>query len=440
MTSAVPGEVPTRSRGLWLVVARMAWIALALVTVGLFTAAIPARYEQLRVVSPHAAATVGQLTPAAAAALVPLGLSSTVYAAYFIALESIVAIAYVVVAAVIAWWRTDDWIALFVSLMLLTLAPVGQPTIAVLAEQHPFWEALIIGLRALAAGFMVIFCFVFPDGHFVPSQMRLLAIIWSLCTLGGLLVPALRLPVGLVSLSTLTDIFRTGWFIVWLIIGASAQAYRYRRVSNVIQRQQTKWFVFGLLALILVVLTSTVPPLVVPALSETTTLGMVYRLTGLTLILFGLLLIPTTIGIAILRYRLFDIDVLINRALVYGSLTVTLGLVYWGSVVLLQQLLQWFTGQRNELATIASTLTIVALFHPLRRSIQRRIDRRFYRRKYDAVQVLQGFTATLRDNVDLSHLSDDLLAVVDQTVQPAHVSLWLRDAPTRPQIDSRSGG
>ena len=141
---------------------------------------------------------------------------------------------------------------------------------------------------------------------------------------------------------------------------------------------------------------------------------------------FALLSTPVFTYIAILKYRLYDIDLVINRTLVYGSLSAILVALYFGGIVVLQRVFVLLTGQQSTLAVVASTLLIAALFSPLRRRIQSFIDRRFYRRKYDARQTLEAFSAQLRDETNLDALSDDLVGVVRETMQPAHVSLWLR--------------
>ena len=155
------------------------------------------------------------------------------------------------------------------------------------------------------------------------------------------------------------------------------------------------------------------------------------------LLMLGFAGVPTAVGFAILKYRLYDIDIIINRALVYGSLTVMLGLVYFGGVTMTQSVFQTLTGQGElpQLAIVASTLVIAALFNPLRRRIQGFIDRRFYRSKYDARKTLEEFSAKLRDETDLDSLNAELVTVVREAMQPEHVSLWLRPDTLSPGKD-----
>jgi hypothetical protein len=141
--------------------------------------------------------------------------------------------------------------------------------------------------------------------------------------------------------------------------------------------------------------------------------------------------VPIAVGFAVLKYRLYDIDFLINRTLVYGSLTATLVALYFGGIVVLQRVFVTLTGQQSTLAVVASTLLIAALFVPLRRRVQGFVDRRFYRRKYDARKTLEAFSAKLRDETDLEALNNDLVGVVRETMQPAHVSVWLRPGPAQ---------
>ena len=152
----------------------------------------------------------------------------------------------------------------------------------------------------------------------------------------------------------------------------------------------------------------------------------------------SLLGLPLFTGIAIVRYRLYDIDILINRTLVYGSLTAMLVAVYVGGVVVLQYVFRVLSGGESQLAIVASTLAIAAAFNPLRRRVQAFVDRRFYRRKYDAVKTLASFSARLRDETDLDTLSDELVGVVMETMQPGHVSLWLRPDTATGEIRHRA--
>jgi hypothetical protein len=200
-----------------------------------------------------------------------------------------------------------------------------------------------------------------------------------------------------------------------LVAGAAAVIVRFRR-SGGAERQQLKWFAYAVAVMfILFVLWFS---LALAGLVVADALVFTVPLLGL----------PIAVGVAILRYHLYDIDLLVNRTLVYGSLTALLAATYLGGVVLMQGTFRVLTGQESQLAIVASTLLIAALFVPLRRRVQFFIDRRFYRRRYDAVRTLQDFSSRLRERTDLDNLNTALLLVVRETVQPSHVSLWLRPA------------
>jgi hypothetical protein len=217
---------------------------------------------------------------------------------------------------------------------------------------------------------------------------------------------------------------------VCILASAVSLVLRYRR-SGGEERQQVKWIAFaasfvGLVALITVVSTQ----MFAPESLETAGTQPLWLELLQDAELLSLAGVPVAVGFAILRHRLYDIDVVINRTLVYGSLTAMLVAVYYGSVVILQYIFRALSGGESQFAIVASTLAIAALFNPLRRRVQGFVDRRFYRRKYDAAKTLADFGVRLREEPDLETLGSDVVRVVRETMQPAHVSLWLRPDPT----------
>jgi hypothetical protein len=244
------------------------------------------------------------------------------------------------------------------------------------------------------------------------TSMRSLA-----CSANSLILACERLPHAAVLTEAL--LYASG------LVAVGSVLVRLRR-SRGEERQQIKWFAYAgaLLAIITYVL------------SEATTLWWVGWVIFVSAMI-GIAGLPVGVSTAILRYRLYEIDILINRTLVYGALTILLVAVYVGSIVVLQELLRVLTGQESQLANVASTLLIAALFQPLRRRFQSLIDRRFYRRKYDAKKTLEAFSSKLRGETDLAALRDELVSVVRETMQPAHVTLWLRreTAPEGKQPD-----
>ncbi len=417
----------TRLGGRWLMLARIAWLVSAVVIVGLFSTAIPVRFHQLQNVWPDAVMRAGQLRPQDAQALSRIGLSMDFYAAYLVTVEVAAAVVFVSVAVVVAWQRSRDGMALFTAGALLLLGTGGGPVLPALAETYPAWQLPVLFIRALAWAAIIIFVYLFPDGQFVPGWTRWLAVLWAAYPLVVLLVPALGPPVALLTPQTLVDLGAIIWFLSSLGVAVVAQVYRYQRVSTAIQRQQTKWVMVGFVATFLLVGGVLAPILLLPSLRQPSVATTLYLVGGVLIVWLAGVLVPLSIGMAVLHYRLWDADPIINRLLVYGTLTAILGLVYVGGVITLQQLFHTLAGHGSQIAIVTSTLAIAALFNPLRRRTQNFIDRRFYRHKYDAAKTLETFSMHLRQETNLDSLSKDLIGVVETALQPAHVSLWLRE-------------
>jgi hypothetical protein len=301
------------------------------------------------------------------------------------------------------------------------MATRGQPdALAVFAAwtQNWYWYVLL----ALALIYLPL---LFPDGRLLSRRWLPVAVVPGIGTLGTVILGALadtlhvegagyeiENPIGIEGLAFVEDLPIFGVLNVLIGVGffgaLASVVVRFRR-SRGVERQQMKWFAYAVALMLAFPSEGLLPEIV-----SNVMFGVVF------------IAIPTAIGIAVLRYRLYDIDLVINRTLVYGPLTAMLVLVYLGCVVSLQYAFRALTGQESQIAIVASTLAIAALFNPLRKWVQAFVDRRFYRRKYDAVKTLAAFSAKLRDETDLDALNAELVSVVRETMQPAHVSLWLR--------------
>jgi hypothetical protein len=339
---------------------RTAWVVLAVVILGLDAAGIPYtydRYETMCTRSTEVCAEDGLLTLEDARRLGELGLSRSFYAAYQgVGVETALTLICFAVATVIFLRHSDDVMALFTSFVLLIFGGAGAAgTMRALAEAHSaFWFPVHL-LDYVSQVSVGVFFYLFPTGEFVPRWTR-----WAALASAAFFVPDIFFPDSTVA--TISDPL----FFVFLGSLVIAQVYRYLRVSTAEQRQQTKWVVFGFAAA-LVGFTAVIALAFVPAIRDVGPLGyMVFS----TLVYGFLALIPLSIGVAVLRSRLYDIDVVINRALVYGPLTATLVALYFGGIVVLQRVFLTLTGQQSTLAVVASTLAIAALFNPLRRRVQ----------------------------------------------------------------------
>ncbi len=290
----------------------------------------------------------------------------------------------------------------------------------------------------LSVGLFVFLCLLFPNGRLPSSRWRWVAWFSTTVVLAGAVgvafqpgpidgLGSIRNPLGHEGIVLFNSV--SNYFLVQALLGtaglvSAASLFVRLHRSEGEERQQLKWFVYAATFLASgVVLAYTISRIVdIPWL----------QWLGVMLVIVGATGIPIAVGIGILKHRLFEIDLIINRTLVYGSLTGLLALLYFGSVTALQSLFSLLTGQGDTLAIVASTLAIAALFSPLRRRIQSFIDKRFYRRKYDVTKPLEAFGSKLRDETDLEMLCEDLGEVVDETMQPSHISLWLRFPASSP--------
>jgi hypothetical protein len=412
----------TTLRGRWLLLARLAWVAVAITALAIVLFSVPSSFEHYRSVCTAASEvcserTVEQPTPEGVRALQDVGLSVRSYALLNVAIDKVFELVWFAVGAIIFWRRSDDRMALLVSVFLVAFGTVTvDPSEAnTLISSQPAWWLPVRGVQIVGEICSVLFFLLFPGGRFVPRWTRWLAIAFSAFLISRDLLP------DLYARSPALDGVSEWVFLGFVLSLVWSQIYRYRRVSSEAQRRQTRWVVFGTTLAVV----GTLPfqlPLDFSLVDGDTPFVLLLLEMGFAL---SMLLIPLSISVAVLRSRLFDVDVLINRTLVYGSLTATLVALYFGGIVVLQRVFVVLTGQRSTLAVVASTLLIAALFTPFRHRVQSFIDRRFYRSKYDARKTLERFSATLRDEADLDALSDDLLGVVRETMQPAHVSLWL---------------
>jgi len=277
-------------------------------------------------------------------------------------------------------------------------------------------------------GLPVFYLLLFPTGRLPSRRWRWVAWLTVAFVVAGVILSAfstdpenglgpIRNPLGIEGF---TQIYKALLYTTspLLYVAVALSVFMRLRHAVGVERQQIKWLAYAAAAWALGIIFNIITLAIdIPLWFERAALAY-FIVAGEA--------VPIAIGIAILRYRLYDIDLLINRTLVYGSLTATLVALYFGGIVVLQRLFVILTGQQSTLAVVASTLLIAALFAPLRRRIQSFIDRSFYRRKYDATKTLEGFSMKLRDKTDLEALKGDLEGVVRETMQPAHVSLWVR--------------
>src|SRR6266581_985794 len=414
MTESRERHSSARLNGRWLLLARGLWITLVVLTLAIFFASLPMYIAQLQTPcagTALACALSQQLSPGQAGALTGMGLSLGDYAAYIIALTLASAVVCLVVSTLIVWRRPDDRMALFVALLLVTLGPIIA-TNAVSASPS-LWRVPNECLIFLALSLFVLVFLLFPSGQFVPHWMR-----WTSVVYIAWLVPT-------VFVAPLMPNTLVAGLIYLVFLGESAtvvliQLYRYRLVSSPLQRQQTKWVVFGLAVTATVDVIVSGSYLLFPVLSSP---GSLYPLAHNVVFPFLPFFLPLSFGFAILRYRLWDIDVLINRTLVYSTLTAIVVGVYVLVVSILGTLLHTFG---DFLISLLATGLVAVLFQPLRARLQRGVNRLMYGERDDPYAVLSRLASRLEATLAPESILPTLVETVAQALKLPSVAIALK--------------
>lgn len=415
---------PFEDRRTILTAVHLLWWVLAAVSFGLILAAIPALFLEKATQYAHERG------------LQEMGISPAVAAGLFLFISLAIVMAHYLLGWFLFRRRADEPMALFLAFTLVSNGAILPLSLFYAGSAvHPVVRLLVDGVIYTGLVSSIVLLFVFPDGRFVPGWTRFLVAPWIVFSV-LFLAAAARFADWPRPLQTGGILF----MLAWAGAGVFAQVYRYRRVSSPVQRQQAKWALAGLLASVVGPFQYVLPFVILPNLAGGDVPNIFYQRVGATfftysfvleqsgilLFRFATIIFPLSFAIAILRYRLWDIDLLINRTLVYGTLSALLGGIYFLSIVVLEFGFRSITGQQSQFSIVLSTLTIAALFVPLRSRVQAFIDRRFYRDKYNAQRMLARFAGVVRNEVDVNVLAGAILQVVDETVHPSERSLWLR--------------
>ena len=417
-------DTPTIT-GPWRPISRIVWIVFTVLFLVIYIAGIPVRFTTLtELCAPPDCQDFLVLTAEEAGVLADWGLPISTYAAIQVGYEVILGIVLLTLGALIYWRRPNERFAFIVSLALISfgLNFLSEGDGALMHAVDQLWLTILIGfLTLLTSGTLLLLMYLFPNGRFAPGWMRYIVPIFVLAFVIVAVLSVIR--TGDVGFITFANAGSTLIMLIGLLVGLAGQVYRYRFVSTPVERQQTRWVMLGLV-LIMIAMTGWVMASFFLPGGQTKVLVNIF---GMLVALFLMMSFPISLTISIVRYRLWDIDVVINRAVVYGLLTALLIGVYFGLVLVSQNAFVAITGQESQLAVVISTLAIAALFTPLRRRVQQIVDRRFYRQKYDAERTLTRFADAVRNEVDIDDVQAELLRAVNDTMQPKSVGLWLRE-------------
>jgi signal transduction histidine kinase len=410
------GEADTQLRGYQLMLARAAWVVIAVAALALWVVTIPPGYAQFLTVCTQAVCRNQQATPELVRALHSAGLSLQFYALYLMTLAAVVVLIFCALGAIIAWRRSRDWMALLVSLTLVIIGTATFTDYQKLAAAYPLTQVPGDLLQFLLNTLPFLVGYLFPNGHFVPRWTRWLALLVLLFVGGSTIFPTSLFnsdtwpaPLGLVAQ------------IVVLGTILFTQIYRYLRVSTPVQRQQTKWVVFGITALIIYFIALTIFGKLDPALTQANSLGVLFAEASFVL---AVIIVPLTIAFSILRYRLWDINLLINRTLVYSLLTTFVIGMY---VLVVGYLGAAFRTNGNLLISLIATGFVAVLFQPLRGLLQRGINRLLYGLRDEPYVVLARLGQRLKTTLDPDAVLSTIVATVREALKLSYAAIEVQE-------------
>ena len=421
MSNAIVTARPSQTSAFLYRLALVGWVLIALLCVGLFWVDLFADYFELIVPCTEGIPGVfndcnfAALTPAEVSVWTSWGFSLPAYALLVLSLPMFGFLVYVALSGLILWRQGQSWLGLMISLALIVIPYAMNAGSRIFGDLHPTlaWPAFFANFFGI--GIMLLFLYLVPNGRFSPRWAVIPMLITFLLLVFGEILPESMRPLWSSSMVAL------------VLVGGGLQVYRYVREANTVERQQTKWIILGVVVFVTSIISWTLVfgrALDIPA-GQPRIIAIL--ISGFYSEVFALPFLPVAITIAILRYRLWGIDVLIRRTLIYLLLSGLLALTYFGSVILLQTIFGAFVTEQSPLVLVISTLVIAALFAPLRQRVQAFIDRRFYRKKYDAQQILAQFAQTARDEVEMEVLQAELVQMVQETMQPEMIVVWLKE-------------
>ncbi len=447
--SSLNGRLPLCGRVLCLV--RILWVVLALLSLGLFVLAIES----------HIIYTSSNLPLGTRVALIREGIPTYFYIAFLLVQDILVVFGYAVTGFAIFRSRSDDWITLFVSLSLITfgvtIASIESPTspLASLGLYHPGFKLPVALLQSVGLGMFLLVFYLFPNGLFVPRWTKPMAVIWLVWLVAWTVFNSQNLEAVSVSpaakfvlrmlMTDVSQLHAIGYnlriislgfvLLIWFGSGVVAQIYRYVRVSAPLQRHQTKFAVLGMVVTaVMYFAIRMAPPMIFPYLRTPGVASLRYELIALPLGTLALLFIPVTFNISMLRYRLWDVDYLINRTLVYASISIAVILFYVIDVLVVQHIFSSLAGNQSTIFVVLSTLALAAAFTPLRRWLQSFVDRKFFRQTVNFRQVFTSFAREIRTILDLDRLLRTLVNRTTQILYVDYSAVYLLDDRQQLQI------